>query len=427
MKSEKNLQRENQKLKRAVKELSLLNELARSIGASGNLESVLNKIISHSLRAVSAEQCTITLVQEKSKEPMRTLVRTMVSKAAHDPFHLNQVLLGWMLQNKKPLSIANPQQDKRFSGIKWDLEIQSLLCVPLLVKSKLLGILTAFNKIQAEKFTSEDLRLLGIIAAQSAQIIENARLYEEEKALLRMKEELNLARQIQNDLLPSQIPHIPGYDLGGISVPAESVGGDYFDFISIDDHRLAVCLADVSGKGLLAALLMSNLQAIIRSQTMMPGSVAGCLERSNQLLYRNTAAHKFATLFFGILDFQTNNFYYANAGHDRPFLISASGDVQELQAAGLPLGFLENVTYHENDFQFKPNDLLVIYTDGVSEAMNQQEEEFGVQAIIQYVTQNHHQSAMQIINGLIQHLKEHAGGFPQSDDITVMVVKRRAV
>ncbi len=424
MNNEQNLRKELEKLQRAVKELSLLNDLARSIGASNKLEKIMQKIISYSLRAVSAEQCTITLVREKSDDPMKTLVRTMVSKAEHDPFHLNQVLLGWMLQNKKPLSVANPQQDKRFSGIKWDMEIKSLLCVPLLVKSKLIGILTAFNKIQAEKFTSEDMRLLGIIAAQSAQIIENARLYEEEKALLRMKEELNLARQIQTDLLPSQIPDVPGYDLAGISVPAESVGGDYFDFIPVDEHRLAVCLGDVSGKGLPAALLMSNLQAIIRSQTMMPGTVSECLERSNKLLYRNTAPHKFATLFFGILDFRSNQFCYASAGHDRPILISANGDIHELETAGLPLGFLEEATYIENCFEFKPDDLLMIYTDGISEAMNKKEEEFGVNRIINFVNRRHDKSAQEVIQGLIEEVKKHANGFPQSDDMTLMVIKK---
>ena len=424
MKNAKNLQKEIEKLQRAVKELSILNDLARTIGASADLQKIMQKIISHSLRAVQAEQCTITLVPEKSNDSMKTLVRTMVSKVEQDPFHLNHMLLGWMLQNKKALSIANPAQDTRFSGIKWEREIQSILCVPLLVKSKLIGILTALNKIQAKKFTPEDLRLLGIIAAQSAQIIENARLYEEEKALLRMKEEMNLARQIQTDLLPGQIPEVPGYDLAGISVPAESVGGDYFDFIPVDDHRLAVCLADVSGKGLPAALLMSNLQAIIRSQTMMPGSVAECLERSNKLLFRNTAAHKFATLFFGILDFRTNRFCYANAGHDRPFLISATGAVQELPNAGLPLGFMEEVTYVENCFEFKAEDVLTIYTDGISEAMNKKEEEFGVPRIIQLLNEQRGKSAKEIIKRLIQEVNNHAAGFPQSDDMTLIIVKK---
>ena len=424
MNNEQNLRKELEKLQRAVKELSLLNDLARSIGASNKLEKIMQKIISHSLRAVQAEQCTITLVPQKSDDPMKTLVRTIVSRVQQDPFHLNQVLLGWMLQNKKPLSIANPQQDERFSGVQWDQEIHSLLCVPLLVKSKLIGILTAFNKIQAEKFTHEDLRLLGIIAAQSAQIIENARLYEEEKALLRMKEELNLARQIQTDLLPSQIPDVPGYDLAGISVPAESVGGDYFDFIPIDDHSLAVCLADVSGKGLPAALLMSNLQAIIRSQTFMPGTVAECLERSNKILYRNTAPNKFATVFFGILDVRTNRFCYANAGHDRPLVVSTGASVQELPTAGLPLGFLEEASYGENCFEFKPNDLLLIYTDGISEAMNKHEEEFSVDRIIQFLNQHHKNSAQAVIDGLIAQVNNHAAGFQQSDDMTLIVVKK---
>ena len=415
---------ENKRLKRAVEELSLLNKLAQTIGASSNLDAILQEIIKHSLRAVQAEQCTITLVVEKSDSPLKTLVRTMVRNAAHEAFHLNQVLLGWMMKHKRPLSLTHPQKDDRFPGIEWDTEIHSLLCVPLLIKSRLIGILTAFNKLAGNQFTAEDLRLLGIIAAQSAQIIENARLAEEEKVLICVKEEMNLARQIQKDLLPHQLPEIPGYAIRGTSIPAESVGGDYFDFIPLDAHRLVLCLGDVSGKGLPAALLMSNLQAIIRSQLYMPGGVAEWVQRANQLLYHNTSPSKFATLFLAVLDFHTHRLHYANAGHDRPLVISADGTIQELPEAGVPLGFLEKVLYQEQDFAFKKGDTLLVYSDGVSEAMNEKEEEFGVARIRSFLARNYQRSAAEIIRNLVAQVHHHAGKRPQSDDITVILVQR---
>jgi GAF domain-containing protein len=182
------LQVENKKLRRAVEELATLNDLARAISALRNSQDIMNTIIRRSLRAVSAEQGIITLVEKNEADPMKTLVRDMSSSAQHQPFHLHQNLMGWMQLNKKNLMINDPHSDDRFRGIKWEDSIHSLLCVPLMVKSELIGILTVCNKKMELKFSDEDQRVLSIIAGQSAQVVENARLYEEEQALLRMQE-----------------------------------------------------------------------------------------------------------------------------------------------------------------------------------------------------------------------------------------------
>jgi len=242
------IQKENERLRRAVEELSIINDLAREIGASLNSQEIMRKVIHRSLRAVHAEQGDISLVERKQAKTMKTLVRSMVSSSAHEAFHLHQNLLGWMHLNKKPLLMNEPHLDPRFRGLSWDESIRSLLCVPLLSKSELIGILTVYNKKGEAGFAEEDLRLLAIIAGQSAQVVENARLFEEEQTLFRMKEELRLAKDIQLGLLPSDIPQVSGYDIAAISIPAQAVGGDYFDIISIDDSRLVTCLGDVSGK-----------------------------------------------------------------------------------------------------------------------------------------------------------------------------------
>ena len=296
------LESENQRLKRAVEELTILNDLARAIGASLNSQEIINTIIRRSLRALNAEQGVITMVHDRASEPTKTLIRTMSESREYEAFHLDQSLLGWMQINKKPLSMNDPANDHRFRGLKLEDSIRSLLCVPLLVKSELRGVISVCNKKDEDGFTHEDQRLLAIIAAQSAQIIETARLYEEEKALTSVREELRLALDIQLGLLPKTFPEIPGYRIAGSSAPAQMVGGDYFDFIAIDENRLAITLGDVSGKGLPAALLMSNLQATIRGMTLLDVSPAECLSRSNKLMYQSTDANKFASLFYGIVD-----------------------------------------------------------------------------------------------------------------------------
>jgi sigma-B regulation protein RsbU (phosphoserine phosphatase) len=421
---QRQLEEENKRLKRAVDELTILNDLAIGIGASLNSEDIMNTIIRRSLRAVQAEQGVITLVAEQANEPMKTLVRTMMSSSERQPFHLEQSLLGWMHLNKRPLLMNNPREDKRFRGVKWDESIQSLVCVPMLVKSELKGVLTVYNKRDSDGFSEGDQRLLAIIAAQSAQVIENARLYEGELALIGMREEIRLASEIQLGLLPTAPPHVPGYDIAGLSIPAQVVGGDYFDFISMEEGKLAICLGDVSGKGLPAALLMANLQATIRGQTLLKPPPGECLQRANTLLFLSTDPQKFATLFYGILDTENHRLCYSSAGHERPFTFSTNGESSRLEAGGTVLSFLERYPYEEEVVTFSPGDILVVFSDGVTEAMNDQGEEYGEERLLALLKHNLDRPAKTLIDKVVTDVQKHAGDHPQTDDITLIAVKR---
>ena len=418
------LQEENQRLRRALEELTILNDLARAIGASLNSQDIMNIIIRRSLRAVHAEQGVITLVGQQPQDPTRTLVRTMVSSSEHQPFHLNECLLGWMHLNKKPLLMNEPRQDERFRGVTWDESINSVLCVPLLVKSELKGLLTVYNKRGEERFSEEDQRLLAIIAAQSAQVVENARLYEEEQALRRMQEEVRLALEIQIGLLPKASPKVQGYDIAGVSIPAQVVGGDYFDFIPIHQNKLAVSLGDISGKGLPAALLMANLQATIRAQTLLQLSPKECLQRSNTLMFQSTDSQKFATLFYGVLDVEKHELCYSNAGHEWPFLYGAGKEPGRLDVGGIVLSCMENFPYEEAVVPLDRGDLLVIFSDGVTEAANENREEFGEQGLAAVIEDNLSQSSLELVETIVAAVQLHTGSHPQMDDITLVVIRR---
>ena len=418
------LEEENRRLKRAIDELSILNDLGRAISASLDSQEIMQTIIRRSLRAVTAEQGVITLVDERASQPMRTLVRTMVSSSDHEQFQVNQALLGWMHLNKKPLLLNKPKSDDRFQGVRWDESVHTLLCVPLIVRSELKGVLTVFNKRGAEGFGDEDQRLLAIIATQSSQVIENARLYEEEKAFAKMQEEVRLASKIQSELLPKSIPTVEGYAIDGRSIPAQVVGGDYFDFIKIDEQRLAICLGDVTGKGLPASLLMANLQATLRGQSFLSSSPKECLVRSNKLLFHSTSPEKFATLFYAHLDTRNNVLSYSNAGHDFPFHFSDRETPDRLKSGGIMLGAFEDFLFEEDSISFKPGDLLVISSDGISEAMNSNLEQFGEDRL-QSVIRNHRNAApSEIIDSIINAVRSHAGNQPQSDDMTLIVIKK---
>jgi phosphoserine phosphatase RsbU/P len=371
------LEQENQRLKKAVGELSILNELSLAISGSLDSEKIVRTIISRSIRAIDAEQGDITLVVEDKANPTQTLVRSMDSSNAHSPLHLNQNLLGWMQLNKKPLLINDPNNDERFKNVSWDESVQTLLCAPLMAKSKLIGILTLYNKKGSKEFEESDKRLLSIIAAQSAQVVENARLYEEEQAYQEMRREMEMASAIQKKMLPSSPPEIEGYSLAGRNLTAQSVGGDYFDFIKLDDEHLVICLGDISGKGLSASLLMSNLQAILRGQVFHLKTPSKILKFANIQLFQNTGAEKFATLFLGVLNIKTHELLFSSGGHEYPFLIRKDGTGTRLIANSLPLGMFEMSEYEDETIVLQPGDCIFVYSDGITECINIAEEEFG--------------------------------------------------
>ena len=417
-------QEENRRLKRAVEELSILNDLARAIGASVNLQDIMRTIIHRSIRAIRAEQGVITLVDHRAQDVMKTLVRTMASSSQSPQYHFSQSLLGWMHLNKKPLMLNDPRTDDRFRGVQWDESIRSLLCVPMMVKSTLIGVLTVYNKRDDAAFSDEDQRLLAIIAGQSAQIVENARLYEEEQALQRMKEEVRLAATIQMDLLPKAPPAVPGYDIAGVSIPAQLVGGDAFDFIPIDDTHIAVTLADVSGKGLPASLLMANVQATLRGQTLGGPGASVCVQRANKLLFQSTSPDKFVTLFYSVLDAGAHTLTYCNAGHDHPFHFSGPGSPKRLETGGLVVSIVEDFPYQEDTVSLAPGDVVVVYSDGITEAVDPLAAQFGDVNIESVVVASRTLGAAGIIDAIVGAVRHHADTAAQADDMTIVVIKR---
>ena len=245
-----------------------------------------------------------------------------------------------------------------------------------------------------------------------------SRTVEEELAKVR------LAGLIQRELLPSGAPQVPGYDLAGKSIPAQTVGGDYFDFVFIDDRHLALCLGDVSGKGLPASLLMANLQASVRSHVLAHASVTECLRRTNILLCRSTNSRTFVTAFFSALDLDLHELRYANAGHNPPLLFRASGEPERLVSGGLVLGIMEEVKFEEATCRMESHDLLVIYSDGVTETVNAAGEEFGENGIIAVVNRTRARRAEEVLEAIVDATFEFGGDQLQPDDITLIVLKR---
>lgn len=422
------LEKENLRLRVAVEELSILNEIAITISSAHSLDRVVELIVQKCIKHIKVEQGAVMLLEEESQDsPFRTMVRQADASTMSRilPFRLDTQLTGWMLKNQKPLVINDFDKDDRFQkGELENFSIHSLLSVPLRLKGKMIGLLSVFNKKIPGGFSDDDQRLLSIISAQSAQVIDNARLHEEEKTFLMMQEQMRLARDIQMRLLPESPPEIEGYEISGISVAAQEVGGDYYDFIPFGKDRLAICLGDVSGKGIPAAMLMSNLQATLRSQTISNVSPKECMNRSNTLIFHSTDFQKFATVFYGILDFKKHELVYTNGGHDDPILFTEEKP-QRLSVGGTVLGFVEEFVYTEDNTSLKPGDFFIIYSDGITEAMNVQEEEFGEERLINVIQESKNSTPKDLVKKILDAVSTHVGKAPQMDDMTLVIVKRK--
>jgi len=417
---------EIQELRVAVQELGILNEIATAISGVLELNQVVDLIVHKCVKHLRVEQGAVMLLEEeKADKPFQTMVRKAHSGQSIVPYHFGVQLSAWMLQNRKPLMVNDFERDQRFHlQATPDFPLHSLLSVPLQVKGQMIGLLNVFNKRDQRAFTVDDQRLLSIIATQSAQVIENARLYEKEQTLNRLEEDLHLAREIQRNLLPKTIPEMPGYEIAGKSNPAKEVGGDYYDFIPVDDHKMALCLGDISGKGVAGALLMANLQATLRGQTNRQISCAECLKQTNMFLYQCTDILKFATLFYAVLDSSTHQLCYSKAGHIPPMLVRKNGTMERLNAGGTVLGFLPDSTYKEATVHLDPNDILIVFSDGVTEAFNEAEDQFDEDRLREVILDNRHHSATVLMNDILRAVQDFTNQTSQQDDMTLVILQR---
>lgn len=418
------LQEENLKLKQAVEELSLLNEIATAVSSTMPMEDINKLIVGKCLSRIRAEQGYVSLIQGQEKSGnTHTLVRVFDKSTLSVPFRLGITLTGWMAKNQSPLLVNDALSDERFQGTEWNgIPIRSVLAVPLKVKNRLIGFMSLFNKKDGG-FTPEDQRLLSIVAMQSAQTIEAARLYREEERARVLEEEMRMAKTIQENLLPKTAPQIPGADVAGRTISAKEVGGDYFDYLALGGDRWGFVVADVSGKGLPAAMLMSNLQATIRGQAAVTASCAQCVANANRMLKASVSPGQFVTLFLCALNHSQKSLSYCNAGHNPPLLFSPDGSFRMLDAGGTLLGAFDGLPYSEEKVPVSSGNVLVIFSDGVTEAFNEAGEMFGEERVLEAARPVLAGTASEILAEIASSVRRFAGNTPAADDLTLLVAK----
>jgi sigma-B regulation protein RsbU (phosphoserine phosphatase) len=275
------------------------------------------------------------------------------------------------------------------------------------------------------RFREEDLKVLTTIASVASIKIEHERLLEERLEKRRMEEELKVASEIQMRLQPFAPPKLEGWDMTGVSFPCREIGGDYYDFIHRKrDSHLAVAVGDVSGKGTGAALLMSSVHAAVRAQAQTGRPIGEVMSEINQYIFENSPPNKYLTLFYGELDPQNGKLSYSNGGHNPPIFVRGSGEVERLDKGGLPVGMMQGVSYQEASVDFDAGDVLVIYSDGITESINERDEEFDDERLIQVIKNNLGRSASGIRDKIDEALSRFVGSTAPVDDMTLMIIKR---
>jgi sigma-B regulation protein RsbU (phosphoserine phosphatase) len=301
------------------------------------------------------------------------------------------------------------------------------LLLPLAVRDKLLGFISLGPKRSEEPYTGSDVRLLKTVAAQTGLALENANLMqtiaEEVAQRERLNREVEIAREVQERLFPQKLPVVAGLDYAGHCRPALGVGGDYYDFLALPNGCLGIAIGDVSGKGIAAALMMASLQASLRSEaTRAPKNLAAALSSINHLVYEASSANRYATFFYGQYDPAAGRFDYVNAGHNPPILLH-DGKITRLETGGTVIGLLEHSDYEQGSVTIRPGDWLVAFTDGISEALDVSDEEWGEDRLMEAVCSHQGCSAQELMIRLFAEATAFAGAAPQHDDMTLVVVR----
>jgi sigma-B regulation protein RsbU (phosphoserine phosphatase) len=407
--------------------LALISKVGITLLSSSTLDETLENIVSLVFEAVPADRCLLMMRDEHSEE-LRVAVARLRDRAGEvGEIRVSRNVMDEVVIKGKSVLTSDAQHDPRFASGTVVLQgVRSVLAVPLGVSEKVFGIIYADSPIAEGRFTEDHLKVLTTLASVAAIRVENARLVESRFQQERLERELQLAMEIQQRFQPTAPPQVAGYELQGISFPCYEIGGDYYDFIQKDDGRLVIALGDVSGKGTAAALLMSSLHAAIHAQTGSHDTLVETISAVNRYLADNIPSNRFVTLFYAELDPESGAVSFLNAGHNPPLIVHSAGTVEQLASGGLPLGIKADAEYREGRTTLQPGDVLVIYSDGVTEAASPSGEEFGPTRLYEVVSRNVEASAAGIRDRIESALTKFSQGTQAADDITLVIVKRQA-
>jgi len=417
----------NQQLS-TVDKLRMLLDITKTISRSLDLDEVLTLVMDTLGSLIPYDAAGIYLLEYSSANTethyifkSKAIRGERLSFEMIEPrLKLGEGFIGYVAQTGKPLISPDVSRDPRYSAAR--IQTKSEMVAPIISNDEVIGVFD----LESDKFDAynqDDLSVLQLLASQVAIIIEKVELHDQLIEKKRLQAQLEIARQVQLELLPSSDPEVSGFDISAYIFPTEEVSGDYYDWVKMSDDQIGIVVADAVGKGIPAALLMSFLRASLRSGVQIGYAPHIALSKVGNLLWDSVEDNQFVTAIYGILDATNKTFVYSNAGHNPPLLIKPNGEYRFVEYGDLPLGMFQNTHYHQHFIKFDNNQLLVLYTDGITESANEMGEEYGQERFAKRVLEGINLPANELIDFVRKGVADFTGRKFLDDDGTLFIVK----
>jgi len=411
-----------------IRRLEALINASKILNTTLDLDKLLTLILDLATKNLKAARGTIYLIDAEKQELWSKVLKGKELVEIRLP--IGTGISGHVAKTGKTINLKDAWKDKRFfSGfdLRTGFQTRTMLCMPMRDRrGKIIGVFQILNK-NVGTFDKDDEYFLEAFSVHAALAIENAMLHQAIVEKERIEKEIEIAGAIQRRLLPKELPTLSAYEIDAMARPSKMVGGDYYDIIKLPGDRYAFIVADVSGKGVPAALLVSTLHASLHAYIEGALNLAELAGKLNVVVYNNTEPERFITVFLGMLDVPQGTFSYVNAGHNFPFIFKPLQKlVIPLTSGGLPLGMFDFAEFQQETVTLEQKDTMILYTDGVTEAMDKSFKEYGEDRLLRTIERTGDKPASIFKEAIVSDVDKFVDGEPQSDDLTVMVLKRVA-
>lgn len=403
--------------------LDITNEISRSL----DLDEVLNLVMDTLGSLLPYDAAGIYLIELGADPKDPYIFKSKVLRGYDISFELveprlrmGEGFLGNVAQSGEPIISPDVSKDPRY--FEGRARTQSEMVAPIISNERVIGVFD-LESDQLAQYDEDDLNILSLLASHVAIIIEKVRLHEQMVEKKRIEAQLEIARQVQLELLPDRDPQLQTFDISAYVFPTEEVSGDYYDWVRIFEDQIGIVVADAVGKGIPAALLMSFLRASLRASVQVGYAPHIAMSKVNNLLWDSVEDHQFITGIYGILDETNRTFVFSNAGHNPPLLMSADGQYRYIEYGDTPLGMFYDARFHQHFILFEPGQTMVIYTDGITEGTNDAGEEYGLDRLAQIVHDGIHLPAKKLIDHIRKDVADFTGRKFLDDDGTLFIVR----
>lgn len=414
------------RIKTEHRSFSVISEVSKALVLHMPLNELLDHVMDLIGENLPMDRGILMLKEGNPAQLIPKVIRINNKRLKDQRILVSQSIVNMVMNKHSSVLIsdvqADPQLKSRDSIIK--MNIHSAVCVPLWDNKEIIGIIYSDRISLMKPFTDEDLKLLTLLGNLAAVKIENSKSIEMSIEKEKMEKELSLAAEIQTDFLPKATPEFKGFDISGYMTPCYQVGGDYYDYMPIGSDRLGITIADVSGKGVSASLLMASLRASLHSEVHLLYDMEKMTANLNDFIHKSSSINSFITFFFCELNMKSGKLKFINAGHNPPIVLDKKGNINRLESCGLCLGMFPDVEYKAQTVVLHPGDITLLFTDGITESRNKENKEFEEEKLVKFLKKKSKLPAPELIKEIQKEVETFTADTDQMDDQTVVVIKK---